>query len=252
MKRLAFVFAVVVLALLSFTTPAHAQVVGGVLDMNWSPLQNVFVVISSQDPVTKQWIEVGGTVTDAGGRYSLQRYDETQFADGMYLVEIQAYGAQLKRSYVDVGYGYAYLEDVFIVQDMPGISLEQFMFSFDEGTYFFWRVTRNGKPLSSKYVSDTIIRGRAETKAWSEFSRRSSNGGYDYVFIPTGSVPEGSTFWGNVTVRSAKADLRVYSENNWFAFTPGEESPYRKKSADAPALVTEALQAARAKVASGK
>ena len=247
------VLAVFALVAFSFTTPAHAQVVGGVLDMNWTPVQGVFVTISHQeDPGSLAWRQVGYATTDEGGRYDLRRYDGTLLVDGMYLVEIQAFGAQLVRIDVDVRYGQAYLEDVIIKQDLPGLGIQVYTFDFEEGSYTFWVVTRNGQCLSSKYTADTIIDGPAETKVWSRFSRRASGCAFSYVFIPKGSVPEGSTFWGNVTVSSSRSDLRVYSEGNWFSFTPGEQSLYRKDDASVTGPIAKALEEARAKVMGNK
>jgi hypothetical protein len=249
-----FVLAVFVLvASFSFVVPADAQIMGAVLDGNWNPVQGAFVTISYQeDSGNLAWRQVGSSTTDEGGRYDLRRYDGVLLTDGTYLVVIQAFGAQVVRKEVEVRYGYAYLEDVFIVQDMPGLGIQIYTFDFEEGSYAFWVVTRNGQCLSSKYIADTIIDGPAETKEWNRFSRRASGCGFSYIFIPRGVVPEGSTFWGNVTILSSKSDMRVYSQDNWFNFTPGEQSPYLKKSADAPSLVMEALQEARAKVLGNK
>mgnify|MGYP003424488687 CR=1 FL=1 len=240
---------VVFFCVFSFATPVSAQIMGGVLDTSWNPIQGAFVAVSHVDPESKTRQQLGSSFTDEGGRYDLRRYDDAPLADGKYLVEVQAFGSQIKRIDVEIQYGYLYMEDVFLVQDMPGIGIEVFTFDFEEGSYIFWRATRNGECLSARYVADTVLQGPAETKAFTQFSRRSFGCSYGYVFIPRGAVPEGSTFWGNVTVRSSRSDLRVYAENNWFSFTPGQQSPYVRKG-DVPALLTETLQAARAKVAS--
>jgi len=208
----------VVFAILATGGTADAQVMGNVYDWWGEPIQNTTIQLSHVDTSTKALVDAF-TLTDRNGAYVMTRYDDRYFEDGKYLLEASAFGYQTIRVEVTMVSGYAYVEDLFLQNDLYGVSVEGQTFAFSEGTYIFWIPIINGRSLPSRFTADTLVQTPGKTKQSIQIAVSQQGGYYSYLFIPKGEIPQGSTVCGNVTIRSAKSKFRVYSEHNWWCTT---------------------------------